>query len=88
MFAILALPSALASLGNDIIPEKDNKMLRGADALATKVKKNFHQAHYDSALLNYPPGDFIQTFQQTGGTKAECESFAKDTMTSVRDGTI
>ena len=52
MFAILALPSTLASLDNEkdnIVPEKDNapvefanKIPRGLDRLVTKVKKDHH----------------------------------------------
>ena len=81
MLAILALPSTLASLDNDIIPEKDNEILRGVGALATKVKKNF-QAHYHSLLRTSSAADFIQA---SGGTEADCEEFAKDTMTSITD---
>ena len=81
MLAILALPSTLASLDNDIIPEKDNEILRGVGALATKVKKNF-QAHYHSLLRTSSAADFIQA---SGGTEADCEEFAKDTMTTITD---
>ena len=81
MLAIIALPSTLASLDNDIIPEKDNEILRGVGALATKVKKNF-QANYHSLLRKFSAADFIQ---ESGGTEADCEEFAKDTMTTITD---
>ena len=62
MFAIIALPSTLASLDNekdDIVPEKGNapvefanKIMRGLEFLATKVEKTHHasKAQPESAV--------------------------------------
>ena len=58
MFAILALPSTLASLNekDNIVPEKDthvefvNKIMRGLDRLVTKVKKKHHAPIIESTV--------------------------------------
>ena len=55
--------------------------MRGVGALATKVKKNF-QANYHSLLRKFSAADFIQ---ESGGTEADCEEFARDTMTTITD---
>ena len=65
MFAIIVLPSTLASLDNEkdnIVPEKDNapiefanKIMRGLEGIVTKVKKEHHalKAQPESAVKKW-----------------------------------